>query len=246
MLLLVKQHFNLMVLSYSRQERLVKETGVGREIDLMLHYPKTPRDPHARSQVRTAEDIRIAREFGKDFFDGERRHGYGGFSYQPRFWQPVIPTFREHFGLTVSSSLLDVGCAKGFMLYDMTLLIPGITVAGIDVSEYAIENALPEVKQYLQVGSATALPYPDKSFDVVIAINTLHNLERDDLVVALREISRVSRGKAFITVDGYKNEDEKTRLEQWVLTAKTVLHVEEWKQLFREAGYEGDYYWFVP
>lgn len=216
------------------------------EIDLLLNYPKAKRNIAERGQTKTEEDRAIARKFEKDFFDGERRHGYGGFGYQPRFWQPVIPDFQNHYGLAPGHKVLDIGCAKGFMLYDFLQLIPGIEVAGIDVSHYAIENAKEEVKPFVQTADARQLPFPDSSFDLVIAINTLHNLEGNDLKIALQEMMRVSRGKAFITVDAYRNEAEKEAMYAWNLTAKTILHVDEWKQLFHEVGYLGDYYWFVP
>lgn len=216
------------------------------EIDLLVNYPKTKRNLDERAATKTEEDRAVARQFGKDFFDGDRKHGYGGFSYQSRFWQPCIPTFQQHFGLTKDSSVLDVGCAKGFMLHDMRQLIPGITVAGCDVSEYAIENSVPEVKPFLKVGDARKLPYPDKSFDVVISINTIHNLELPDLVTSLKEIMRVSKKHAFVTMDAYRNDEEKERMWKWNLTAKTILHVDEWKKLFKEVGYKGDYFWFIP
>lgn len=219
---------------------------MGREIDLMANYPKSKRDLTGRAQEKTEEDREIARRFGKEFFDGERRHGYGGFGYLPRFWQPVIPDFQAHFQLTGESSVLDVGCAKGFMLYDMQQLIPGITVAGIDISDYAIENAKEEVKPFLRVGNAVELPFEDNSFDVVFSITTVHNLEREELAKALQEIERVSRRGSFITVDAYRNDEEKQRLMDWVLTAKTMMHVDEWKAFFEEVGYTGDYYWFIP
>lgn len=216
------------------------------EIDLLKNYPKSKRDTSGRSQIMTEEVKAVARQYGKEFFDGDRLYGYGGFSYMPRFWQPVIPDLISHFGLTKDSSLLDVGCAKGFMLYDLLQHIPGIQVAGLDISEYAIENAKPEVKDFLQVGNAKCLPFDDNSFDVVTSINTVHNLERDECAVALQEIMRVSRGKAFITVDAFRNEEEEARMMQWALTAKTILHVDEWTAFFKEVGYTGDYYWFIP
>jgi SAM-dependent methyltransferase len=219
---------------------------IGREIDLLVNYPKSKRDVNDRGQSKTEEDRSIARKFGKEFFDGERRHGYGGFNYLPRFWQPVVPTFKQHFDLSSSSSLLDVGCAKGFMLHDMMQLIPGIIVRGIDVSEYAIANAIEEIKPYIRVADARNLPFADKSMDVVISINTIHNLERDDCGRALSEIQRVSKGKAFITVDAYRTLEEKERMFAWNLTAKTIMHVDEWKAFFVEVGYTGDYYWFIP
>lgn len=219
---------------------------MGNEIDLLTNYPKTNRNVKERGQTKTEEDRSIARQFGKDFFDGDRRHGYGGYNYHSRFWQPVVPTFQARYGLNSQSKVLDVGCGKGFMLYDFTLLIPGIDVQGVDVSTYAIENGHPHVKPFLHVANATALPYPDKSFDLVIAINTVHNLERRELIQALQEIERVSRGPSYITIDAYRNEEEKALMHAWNLTAKTILHVDEWKDLFQEAGYTGDYYWFIP
>ena len=221
-------------------------TNVGHEIDLLVNYPRTRRNVAERGQEKTEEDRRIARQFGRDFFDGDRRHGYGGFNYLPRFWQPVVPTIQKHFGLHAGSSLLDVGCGKGFMIHDFAALIPGITVKGVDISSYAIEHAIEDMKPHVQVADAKKLPFPDKSFDVVISINTVHNLERAECGQALREIERVARKGAFITVDAYHDEDEKARMLAWNLTGLTIMHVDDWKKFFREVGYTGDYYWFIP
>jgi SAM-dependent methyltransferase len=219
---------------------------MGQEIDLLENYPRTKRNIEERGATKT-EDVRhVARQFGKEFFDGDRQYGYGGFKYFSRFWQPVIPTFQKHFGLTGRSSLLDVGCAKGFMLHDLVELIPDITVRGVDVSDYAIAHAMDDIKSKVQVADARELPFADNSFDVVIAINTIHNLERDACAQALREIERVSRKGSFITVDAYRNEDEKERMFAWNLTAKTIMSVDEWVAFFEEVGYTGDYFWFVP
>ena len=219
---------------------------VEREINLLANYPYTKRDIATRGKQKTEADRKIAREFGQAFFDGSRDHGYGGFNYHPKYWQPVIPDFQRQYELTSESSVLDIGCAKGFMLHDMATLIPGITVKGIDISTYAIDNVLESVRPHCQVGCATQLPFPDDSFDVVISITTLHNFERDDLAKALLEIERVKRKGSFITVDAYHNDEERQRMEDWNLTAKTVMHVDEWKQFFNEVGYTGDFYWFIP
>jgi len=219
---------------------------MGMEIDLLENYPRAQRNVKERGQSKTEADRALARKFGKEFFDGDRKNGYGGFNYNPRFWQPTVPTFQKHFGLSKDSSVLDIGCAKGFMMYDFAQIIPGITVKGIDVSDYAIENAMDAMKPHVQVADARKLPFADKSFDVVISINTIHNLELADLVTALKEIERVSRKGAFITVDAYRNEEEKERMYDWNLTAKTILSVDEWKKLFTEVKYTGDYFWFIP
>ena len=119
---------------------------MGNEINLLEKYPRTKRNVQEKGATKTEEDRHIARQFGKEFFDGERRHGYGGFSYHPRFWQPVIPDFQKFYKLSSVSKILDIGCAKGFMLHDFRMLIPGIEVRGIDISEYAIENAVESVR----------------------------------------------------------------------------------------------------
>ena len=219
---------------------------MGKEIDLLINYPRTKRNVEERGKEKTDEDRTIARRFDKDFFDGDRKNGYGGFSYNPRFWQPVIPTFKDYWNLTESSSVLDVGCAKGFMLHDFKQIIPGITVKGLDISAYAIENSMDDIKNDVIVGDAKNLPYNDNSFDVVISINTVHNLEVDECAIALQEIERVSKGNSYITVDAYRSVEEKRRMYDWNLTAKTIMSVDDWVSFFKKIGYTGDYYWFIP
>lgn len=219
---------------------------MGIEIDLLANYPKANRNVAERGAGKTEAQRAIARQFGREFFDGERETGYGGFSYQPRFWQPVIPTFVEHFDLSSASSLLDVGCAKGFMLYDLQLALPGITLAGIDISQYAIDTALPEVAPVMQVADAKSLPFDDDSFDIAISINTVHNLELDECAQALQEIQRVAKRGSFVTVDAYRDETERERMMDWNLTAKTIMSTQEWQTFFEKVGYTGDYYWFIP
>ena len=222
------------------------EMARGREIDLLRKYPKTKRDPAARAEGKTEQDRNIARKFGKDFFDGDRRNGYGGFKYDPKFWMPVCPDIIQHFHLSESSSVLDVGCAKGFMLVDLLKAIPNMRVGGVDISEYAVGHAHEDVRHLLQVADARELPFADNSFDCVISINTVHNLDRDECGCALREIQRVAKRGSFVTVDAYRTPEEKERMYAWNLTAKTIFSVEEWVKFFEEVGYEGDYFWFIP
>ena len=219
---------------------------MGKEVDLLVNYPKANRNVKARGLEKTEKDREIARKFGKEFFDGGRSHGYGGFSYNPKFWSPVVPTLKKYFSLSSNTSLLDVGCAKGFMLNDIAVAIPGIKLKGIDVSEYAIANSIEGMRQNLVVANAKDLPFDNNSFDVVISINTVHNLEKDELAQALQEIERVSKDKSFITVDAYNSEAEKQRMYAWNLTAKTIMSVDEWESFFNDVGYTGDYYWFIP
>lgn len=215
------------------------------EVNLLDLYPRSKRPIDERASVVTDEHRRIARQFGRAYFDGDRLTGYGGYRYHPRFWQATVRRFRDYYRLADDASVLDVGCAKGFMLHDFKELMPRLTVAGIDISAYAIEQAIETVKPFLRVGDAKALPFEDHSFDLVISINTIHNLPLEECKRALREIQRVSRKHAFITVDAWRTEEERQRLLKWNLTALTYMHVDDWKRLFAEVGYTGDYYWFI-
>ena len=219
---------------------------MGKKIDLLREYPKSKRNVNDRGSKKTEKDREIARKFDKNFFDGDRRHGYGGYSYHPKFWSGVVETFKNYWNLNSESTVLDVGCGKGFMLYDLKKNIKSNFLKGIDISEYAINNSLEEAKHSLSVADAKKIPFPDNSFDVVISINTIHNLEKSDCAIALNEISRVSKKYSFITVDAYRNEEEKKRMFDWNLTAKTIMSEDEWEIFFKENNYDGDYYWFIP
>lgn len=216
------------------------------EIDLMDRYPRSQRSVEERSLAVTEEHRLIARQFGQEFFDGDRLYEYGGYSYHPRFWQGTVKRFRDYYHLAEDARILDVGCAKGYMLHDFKVLMPNLTVAGIDVSQYAIEQAIESVRPYLRIGNARELPFKDNSFDLVISINTIHNLPLEDCKQALREIQRVSRKHAFITVDAWRSEEEQERMKKWNITALTYMDVENWEKLLAEVGYQDEYYWFIP
>ena len=184
---------------------------------------------------------KVGKEFGRDYFDGERQYGYGGYRYMEGRWLPLALDLASHYGLKTGDRVLDVGCAKGFLLHEFTRAVPGIEVAGLDISSYAIENAKEEVKPFLRVGNAVALPYPDKSFDLVVSINTLHNLRIYDLAKALREMERVSLSHKYLVVDGYRTEEEKANLMYWQITCESFFTPQEWEWVFQQTGYTGDY-----
>ena len=219
---------------------------MGKEIDLLIKYPKAKRDLTKRQESKSEEVRSIARKFDKEFFDGEREFGYGGFSYNSKYWSEVVKDFSNYYNLNGGSKILDVGCAKGFMLYDFYKLNSNFDLHGIDISKYAIDNSVSEVKNKLLVANATKLPYEDNFFDLVISINTIHNLEKVECATALKEISRVSKKNAFLTVDAYRNDDEKKRMDAWNLTAKTIMSVDDWIKFFKHNNYNGDFFWFIP
>ena len=186
----------------------------------------------------------MARKFDKEYFDGDRLTGYGGYDYHPRFWTDTVSYIAEYYHLDNNSRILDVGCAKGFMMYDFSLLIPKAEIVGIDVSQYARDTAIEPIKNNIEVCSANNLPFDDNYFDLVISINTLHNLPRIDCKEAFREINRVTKKDSFVMNDAWTSEAGKEAMLKWNLTALTYMSTNSWQELFREIEYMGDYYWF--
>ena len=214
------------------------------EVDLLRALPKTKRNIEKREGGKNPEVIRISKEYGEIYFDGAREYGYGGYRYDGR-WVPVARDIVEHFGLEPGNRVLDVGAAKGFLVKDLMAVCPGLEAFGVDISEYALMNCEPEVVGRLHLGSADHLPFPDGSFDCVLAINTIHNLPRERCKVALQEIQRLCGGRAFLQVDSYRTPEQKEIFESWVLPAEFHADPEGWVELFEEAGYTGDYYWTI-
>jgi len=212
------------------------------EVNLLDKLPKGKRKVHARAEAKTADVIAKSREYGEQYFDGPRDYGYGGYRYDGR-WVPVAEDMVQHFHLKPGDRVLDVGCAKGFLVKDLMNVCPGLEVFGLDISEYALMHCEPEVIGRLHLGNAMKLPFPDKSFQAVISLNTIHNLDRSHAAIAIREIERLAPGKGFIQVDSYHTPEQKAVFEDWVLTAKFHDYPEGWIQLFTEVGYTGDYYW---
>lgn len=204
-------------------------------------HTSTKRDYIGRViEADKAECAKIAKKFGYDFFDGERKYGYGGYKYDGR-WRPVAEKIAEHYNLKTGQKVLDIGCGKAHLLYELMQVVPGIEVTGIDVSEYAITHTIEEIQPYLMKGEAQNLPFLDKSFDLVISLNTLHNLKIYDLKKALQDIERISNGNSYIVVESFRNEKEEVNMLYWQLTCASYYSVDEWEWIYKEWGYTGDY-----
>jgi len=214
-----------------------------REVNLLDRYPRAKRDIASRAAAVPSQR-EVAKRFGKEYFDGERGQGYGGYRYDGR-WVPIAERMRDFYALRAGDRILDVGCAKGFLLHDLRQVVPGVRVAGVDISEYAVIHAMDDVRRFLIVGSADALPFPDAAFDLVVSINTAHNLEHPRCVEAIREMERVSRSHKYLQVDSYLDDEQREKFARWQLTALTHFDPEGWRRLFAEAGYTGEYYWTI-
>ena len=212
------------------------------EIDFLSSvHKKTKRDYKQRViDSDKAACATRAKQWGYDYWDGDREFGYGGYTYDGR-WRTVAEEMAAHYGLKAGDRILDIGCGKAFLLYEFTQVVPGIEVRGIDVSTYGIEHAKPEVKSFLDVGSCVDLPYEDNSFDLVFTLNVFHNLKNYELFDALKHMQRVRRGGAYMCVESYRSEAEKANLMYWQLTCETFYTPAEWEWYLRLAGYDGDY-----
>jgi len=215
------------------------------EIDFMgVLHKSTKRDYLARvndPDFPKAKAAELAKRFDFDYWDGDRRICYGGYRYLKGRWEKVARAIAEHYQLPAKPKILDIGCGKGFLLYDFLKVVPDAEIYGIDISPYAIANSNEEIRDRLQVGSATDLPWPDNHFDLVISINTLHCLHAHDLDPALREMERVGKTKKYLCVESWRNQAEKANLLYWQVTCEAFNTPEAWHWWFRQTGYSGDH-----
>ncbi len=215
------------------------------EIDFMssLHkstkrdYLKRVNDP-VFPKFKAAE---LAKKFDFDYWDGDRRICYGGYKYIEGRWEKVARKMFDLYNLPEDAKILDIGCGKGYLLFDFLKILPDAEVYGIDISDYAIENSKEEIKGRLSVGNATELPYEDNYFDLVISINTLHCLEAPNLFNSLKEVERVGKEHKYICVESYRTEVEKANLLYWQVSCEAFNTPSEWLWWFDLTGYSGDY-----
>lgn len=211
------------------------------EINFLEKYQKSTNRNYVERVVShdKADCATKAKNWGFDYWDGDRQYGYGGYKYDGR-WKSIAEDIAKHYGLKAGDKILDIGCGKGFLLYEFTQVVPGIEVTGIDISAYAIENAKEEIKDKLQVGNCTTLPFADNTFDFVYSINTFHNLSIDQLEQAIKEMERVGKKSKWCCIESYRDEKEKANLLYWQLTCESFHRPESWKWLFEKNGYQGD------
>lgn len=215
-------------------------------VDFVLKLHRSTKRDYVQRVLQhdKAECAIVAKQYGKDYWDGDRKYGYGGYHYDGR-WRPIAEEMAKHYDLKPGDSILDIGCGKGYLLYEFTQVIPGVSVTGIDISGYAIENSKEEVRPFLQAGNAISLPFEDHSFDFVVSLGTLHNLHNYEVDQALREIQRVGEDKKHVMVESYRNEREMANLLYWQLTCRSFHTPEEWEWCMAQSGYTGDYSYIV-
>ena len=210
------------------------------EIVTPLHQA-TQRDYIARMQDEKVHCMQISKQYEKDYWDGDRRYGYGGYKFLPGRWNPVAEELIKRYKLNNNSSVLDVGCGKGFLLYELKLLLPGLKVAGFDISEHGVAEAKEEIRESLFIHKAqNQYPFVDSEFDLVISLGCLHNLRVFELQTALSEMERVGK-HGYIMLESYRNEQELFNLQCWALTAESFFDQEEWIWLYEHFAYTGDY-----
>lgn len=206
-------------------------------------HKATKRDYLARvndPEFPKAKAAQLAKPWGYDYWDGDRRICYGGYKYMEGRWAPVAKAMIEHYGLKAGDKILDIGCGKGFQLVEFKKALGTLELHGLDISEYALQNAHEDVASCIQIGNATNLPWPDKYFDFVFSITTFHNLYNFDLDKALREMERVGKQK-YMCAESYRNEEEKVNLLYWQVTCEAFCTPDEWEWWFKQTGYTGDH-----
>ncbi len=206
-------------------------------------YPKTNNRKNIKdTRVKVSISIKKKlQKFGKDYFDGKREYGYGGYYYNPKFFKNIVKKIIKHYKIKNGDKILDIGCAKGFMMYEFKKLLPKSEIYGVDISKYCKLNAIENIKKNIKVGTCTKIPFKDNYFDLVISISTIHNLSKKEIPRAINEINRVGKKKSFIRVKAYKNSKEKKFIDEWNLVAKSNLSQKKWLNIFKKYKYMGDY-----
>jgi ubiquinone/menaquinone biosynthesis C-methylase UbiE len=213
-----------------------------KQINFWKYYPISNRKNISLLRVKVSNKLRKKlQKFPKEYFDGKRAHGYGGYYYNPKFFRKIVRAMIKHYRLNNKSKILDIGCAKGFMMYEFKKALPGCVIRGIDISRYCKLRAIKKIKKYIKVGTCEKLPYPNKYFDFVVSISTIHNLHKSGIERSLREIVRVSKKNSFIRVKGYSNLREKKEIDTWNIVAKSNLSQKNWIKIFKKNGYMGNY-----
>lgn len=208
---------------------------------IQAHHNRTKRSYSSRiDPVAKLEAMEKAQLFDYDYWDGDRKYGFGGYYYDGR-WETVAKEIVANYGITADDTVLEVGCGKGYLLYEIKKILPGIKLRGLEISTYAKNNAHEEIKDIIDIGNATELPYQENEFDYILSSMTLHNLEIDGLFQSLKEIQRVKRKDSWISVESYRNNREKLNMLNWQLTCNAFYSKNEWSWIFDHNGYEGDY-----
>ena len=224
--MLLKQKFSLM--------------GALREFVTPLHRA-TSRDYLSRMNDDKVHCMLKAKEYGFEYWDGDRRYGYGGYAYRPGYWKPVAQKLIETYDLRSGSKVLDLGCGKGFLLHELLSLEPDLQVVGTDISEYGLSHATDLVKPHLIKHDARSeFEWDDKEFDLVISLTMIHNLRAFDLENCLRQIQRIGKSH-YVTAESYRNELEQFNLQCWALTCETFFDFDELIWMSEKSGYTGDY-----
>lgn len=222
----------------------MKSNTKNKEIDFWKFYPKSDRNLRKISNTRTKISTNLKKKlqkFPKEYFDGNRAHGYGGYYYNEKFFYKIVKKMIKHYKLNNNSKILDVGCAKGFMMFEFKKILPKCEIRGIDISAYCKKTAIKKMKKFIKVGTCEKLPWPNNYFDFVVSISTIHNLKKNKIIKSLKEIVRVSKNKSFIRVKAYNTLRQKKIIDEWNIVAKSNLSKKRWLQLIKKTNYKGDY-----
>tara|TARA_A100001388_G_scaffold269269_1_gene245340 strand:+ start:49 stop:711 length:663 start_codon:yes stop_codon:yes gene_type:complete len=213
-----------------------------KELKLITSLHKSTKRKYLKRMINQKVNcMKIAKKYSFDYWDGDRKYGYGGYKYIEGRWQKVAQKLIKIYKLDNKSNILDIGCGKGFLLYEIKKILPEIKITGIDISSYGIKNSKKEIKKYLfKKDLRKPLKYKSNIFDLVFSINTLHNLEIDHLISVIKNIQKIGK-KHYICVESYKNEEELFNLQCWALTCESFFSKREWIWLLKNSGYAGDY-----
>ncbi len=213
-----------------------------REFNLLSDYPKSQSKRYVSENLRTIKHRIVASYRDKEFYDGDRNYGYGGFKYDGR-WEKIAKKITNEYNLDNKSSFLQLGCEKGFLLHDLKNILPNLKIHGLETSDYAVKNSMEDVKKYIRkTKNYIDLEYEDNKFDFILALGVVYTHNLSDAIQCLKEIQRIGKGKSFITLASCETMKDYWLFRQWTLLGTTILPKNDWIEVLNHANYTGDYY----
>ena len=213
-----------------------------REFNLLEEYPSPEKPRYVGSDLRTINHRIVATLRDKDFFDGNRNYGYGGFKYDGR-WKKIAKKIANEYNLDNKSSFLQLGCEKGFLLHDLKNILPNLKIRGLETSDYAVNNSMEDVRKYIsKTKNYINLEYEENKFDFILALGVVYTLNLSDAIQCLKEIQRISKGKSFVILASYETIQDYWLFRQWTVLGSTILLKNDWIEVLNHVNYTGDYY----
>ena len=176
--------------------------------------------------------------FGYDYFDNPKSgRGYRGYVYTGRYYETAKKII-DHYKLKPNSKILEIGCAKGYLLYEFFKL--KMDVVGYDISRYAVDNCIEELKEMIFLGRVNDINENDNIYDLAIAKEVLSHMAIDDILFTINKLQNISKN-IYLVLQTVSEKKKANDMQSWDCTYKTMMIKKDWEKVLSSCGFHGDY-----